>query len=110
LLDHVVDGDALNEVATALDRGVEPASRARRCPTRAFRCPTASPFSSFETGYSGQGGTSACVAHEWSDWAPARWTSSQQQGYSGPDGGSDQSRRQQIELLLTLLVQLHFWV
>jgi hypothetical protein len=121
LLDDIVDRQTVDQILSTLDRGSEPALGTRRGPPCALDGPASSPASAFESAPSGpsrsleasqprQRGTPACIPHEGADWTATRWPTAQQQGYSRANRSTDQCRRQQVVLLLTLFVQIRFWV
>ena len=121
LLDDFVDGKAIDHLPTPVDRCSESTLRPRARPTRALDSSVTGPAStletspsrplrSFETRQPGECGTPARVPHERSDRTATRRPASEQQGDSSADRGADQGRRQQVVLLLTILVQIRFWV
>src|SRR5258706_3121521 len=120
LLDHIVDWNPVDQLSSAVYGGPEstlgagcgPArslGRAVTRPSRALESATAGPLCSFHARQPGECGAATSVSHERSHRPAARRPSSQQQRDSGTDCGADYCRRQQVVLLLTLLVQLRFW-
>jgi len=120
LLDHVVDWNAVYQLAAAIYGRPESALCARRSPARTFdravTCPPgafesaiAGPLRSFHSGQPRERSAATSVSHEWSHRPSARRPSSQKKRDSGSDRRSDYRGRQQVVLLLTLLVQLRFW-
>jgi hypothetical protein len=121
LLDDIVDRQTIDQILTTLDRRSEPALRARRGPAGALSCSATSPPSAFEAASSGpfrslearQSGdrsAPARVPHQGPDRTAPRRPAAQQQGDSRANRRPDQCCRQQVVLLLTLLVQTRFWV
>ena len=121
LLDYVVYRNPVDQVLTALNSRSESTLRARRrpprtfdgsasSPARAFESATSGPFCSFEAGQPGERGSPSRVPHQGTYRTAARRPATQQQGDSRADSGADQCCRQQVVLLLTLLVQFRFWV
>jgi len=121
LIDHVIDRYSVDELAAAIHCGSETALGARTRPAgtfhgalsrpaRTFEPAIASPLGSPESRQTSQRGTATGVADQWTDGTPPRWTASEKQCDSGADRGPDKSGRQQVVLLLTILVQFHLWV
>ena len=121
LLDYIVDRQAIDQFFTTVDRRSEPALRARPGPPRALDSAASSPARAFESAPSGpfrsfqarqpcECGTPSRVPHEGPDRTASRRPAAQQQGDSRANRGADQCCRQQVVLLLTLLVQIRSWV
>ena len=121
LFHHVVDGNAVDQLSAALDCGAKPSLRARRRPARAFcraitgppssvESAAAGPLRAFEASHARERRATPGVAHQWTHRSTPRRAASQQQGDTGSDGSADQGGRQQVVLLLTLIVTFHLWV
>jgi hypothetical protein len=121
LIDDFVDRYPIDQILAALDCGSETSFGARTCPARAFHRSLSSPARAFESALTcpprtlhsrqtSQRCAATGVAHERPDWSATRRSTSQKQRDSRTDSCADQRRRQQVVLLLTLLVQFRLWV
>jgi len=84
LIDHVVDGNAINQIFAPLDRRPESTLCARRSPARAFYRAVARPSCAFASPSSGPSGSlesrqprerraTSGVANKWADRTAPRW-------------------------------------
>lgn len=121
LLDHFVDRQPIDHFLAALDRCSKPPLGARTgpaCtldgpasrPASAFEAAPSGPLRSFEPRQTGECGTPARVPHQRANRTAARGPAPEKERDSRADSSADQGRRQQVVLLLTLLVQIRFWV
>ncbi len=121
LLDHVVDGDSIDQLLTTLDGRPEAPLRTRSRPPRSFGGATtrpagalesaaSGPFRSLDPCQSGERGTSSRVPHQRADGPTPGRPPTQQQRDSGADCRADQRGGQQVVLLLTLVFQIRLWV
>src|SRR5258705_2625391 len=117
----LVDRDPIDHLLSAIDCRPEPASRPRRSPPRSFSGATPGPAGAFESATSGplcavetrqsrQSRPSSRVPAQRSHRSASRSSPPQPQRDSAADRRADQRRCQQVVLLLTLIVQIHFWV
>src|SRR6185312_2156520 len=121
LIDHVVDGDSVDQLTSAIHRGSETALGARSGPAgafhrafpgpaRTFQSAIAGPLRSPEPRQSGQRRAATGVADHGANWPTSRRSAPEKQRHSCTNSGTNQSCRQQVILLLTILVQFHLWV
>src|SRR6266480_4872507 len=95
LVHHVVQRNTIDQIFAALHRRPESA--------------VAGPLRPSESRRSRESGTASRITNEGTNRTPPRRPTSQEQRHSGANRGPDDSRGQQVVLLLTLLVQFHFW-
>jgi hypothetical protein len=110
LIDDFVDRYPIDQILAALDCGSETSFGARTCPARAFESALTCPPRTLHSRQTSQRCAATGVAHERPDWPATRRSTSQKQRDSRTDSCADQRRRQQVVLLLTLLVQFRLWV
>jgi hypothetical protein len=106
LLRHVVERNALDEIAPFVSRRAPAALRVRRCPTRALDGAPARPARACQSGRAAYSGTAAGeLEHRPHRPAPGR-TAAEEQRDARSDRRSEKRGGEEIELLLTLRVRL----
>jgi hypothetical protein len=121
LVDDIVDGNPIDQIFAALDCGSETSFGAGSCPARAFHGSLSGPPRALESTLTRpsralhsrqprERGAATRVTHERPHRPATRRSTSQKQRDACTDCRADQRRRQQVVLLLTLLVQFRLWV